>query len=65
MRKSMLVFTGIFLFMIFAAPISQALVEKSQGKRVQALDLFTDALSVPVGRAKSRQPAADRDPGQA
>ena len=53
MRKSMLAFTGIFLFIIFAAPISQALVEKKHGARVQALDLFTDAGAVPVGRVKT------------
>jgi hypothetical protein len=53
MRKSILAFIGIFLFMIYAVPISQAIMEKAQGKRVQALDLFTDACAVPVGRAKT------------
>jgi hypothetical protein len=53
MRKTMLAFIGIFLFMIYAVPISQAIKEKSQGKRIQVLDLCTDACAVPVGRAKT------------
>jgi hypothetical protein len=53
MRKAMLAFIGIFLFMIYAVPISQAIVEKAHGGRIQALDLFTDAVSAPVVREKT------------
>jgi hypothetical protein len=53
MRKTMLAFVGIFLFLIYAVPISQAIVEKAHGGRIQAFDLFTDATAVPIGRVKT------------
>ncbi len=53
MRKTMLVFLGIFFFMIYAVPISQAIVELSRGSRIQALELVVDAVATPIGRAKT------------
>ncbi len=53
MKKTMLAFTVIFLSIIYSVPVSQAIVEKAHGGRIQALDLFADAITVPVGRAKT------------
>jgi len=53
MRKTMLAFIGLFLFMIYAVPISQAIVERAHGGRIQVLDLLTDTGAMPVGRAKT------------
>jgi hypothetical protein len=53
MKKSQLVATIIFLFLIFALPITQAVYEVKSGKRIQFFDLFEDTFATPVKRAET------------
>src|SRR5271157_1545467 len=53
MKKSALAFTLLFLFVIFALPITQAAYEVTNGKRIQFFDLFEDTFVTPVKRANT------------
>lgn len=53
MKKSALVFTLFFLFVIFALPITQGVYEVTNGKRIQFFDLFEDTFVTPVKRAEA------------
>ncbi|HUI90955.1 MAG TPA: hypothetical protein VLX68_01800 [Chitinivibrionales bacterium] len=53
MKKAAAIFSTIFLFLIFAVPVSQAIVEKTTGQRIQVLDLFKDTFITPVKRAET------------
>jgi|WetSurMetagenome_2_1015567.scaffolds.fasta_scaffold00008_98 hypothetical protein len=53
MKKSALIFTLSFLFIIFALPISQAIYEKTNGRRIQVFDLIEDTFATPIKRAKT------------
>jgi hypothetical protein len=53
MRKTQIVGTIIFLFLIFALPITQAVYEVKNGKRIQFFDLFEDTFVTPVKRAET------------
>ncbi len=51
MKKAELVGTIVFVFLIFALPITQAVYEVRSGKRIQFFDLFEDTFATPVQRA--------------
>jgi hypothetical protein len=53
MKKTQLVGTIIFLFLIFTLPITQAVYELKSGKRIQFFDLFEDTFVTPVNRAET------------
>jgi SGNH hydrolase-like domain, acetyltransferase AlgX len=53
MKKSALIFTLLFLFVIFALPVTQAVYEVTNGKRIQFFDLFEDTFATPVKRANT------------
>jgi hypothetical protein len=53
MKKTQLVGTIIFLFLIFTLPITQAVYEVKNGRRIQFFDLFEDTFATPVRRAET------------
>jgi len=50
-RKIALLFVGFFLLVIYAVPITQAIVEYGKEKHIQAFDLLIDATVTPIHRA--------------
>jgi hypothetical protein len=46
--------TAVFLFVIYAVPVTQAVLGLRRGQRVQALDIAVDALAAPIRNASSR-----------
>jgi hypothetical protein len=53
MKKTQLIGTIIFLFLIFTLPITQAVYEVKNGRRIQFFDLFEDTFATPVRRAET------------
>jgi hypothetical protein len=53
MKKTEIVATIIFVFLIFALPITQAVSEVRSGKRIQVFDLFEDTFATPIRRAQT------------
>lgn len=53
MRRSLMIFIGIFLFVMYAVPITQAIVEVGRGNRIQIFDLVQDTFVTPIKREKT------------
>ena len=43
---------AVFLFIIYAVPVTQGIVEIHKGQSIQALDLFVDAIVTPFNNTK-------------
>jgi hypothetical protein len=50
-KKSAIIFSLLFLVIIYAVPLIQSAVEQIKDKRIQVLELFEDIVSTPVTRA--------------
>ena len=61
-KKTTLPVILVFLFVIFAVPITQAVVELCKGGRIQALDLIVDATVTPFRNANRMHELALRAP---
>ena len=50
-QKQYFAFIVLFLMIIFATPLLQAIVEYRKDKTIQAFDIFADAIVTPFNRA--------------
>jgi hypothetical protein len=51
---------AVFLFIIYAVPVTQGIVEIHKGQNIQALDLFVDAIVTPFNNTKKLHDLAAR-----